>query len=199
MLYDSSALDSADEPNNVEDPDANVANAAAAAPRVIQQVDIVARPIRVEERRGRVYWCGKCQELHHAPLPEEVVKGGLVGRRLTALVAYLKGPCRASFSTIHKLLRDVVGVRISRGQLAKVVQKVSRINNLAEQAIRFVAIHRRITQGTRGAAGQRRCEHIWMVEHTCSQQGRSVFDFLAATIAAQFQSATSPSLLPDTS
>lgn len=50
---------------------------------------------------------------------------GLSGPRLTALVGYLKGACHASFSTIRKLLRDVLGLSVSRGQLAKLVQKVS--------------------------------------------------------------------------
>ena len=40
-------------------------------------------------------------------------------------------------------------------------------NNLAEQAIRFVAIHRRLTQGTRGERGQRWCERMWTVLATC--------------------------------
>src|SRR5262249_50638111 len=43
----------------------------------------------------------------------------------TTLIAYLKGFCHASFHTIRKFLRDVVGVSISRGQLAKVIGKVS--------------------------------------------------------------------------
>jgi transposase len=51
--------------------------------------------------------------------------GGLVGPRLTVLIAYLKGFCHASFSTIRKFLRDVVGVTISRGLLSKVIAKVS--------------------------------------------------------------------------
>ena len=38
---------------------------------------------------------------------------------------------------------------------------VEPTNNLAEQAIRFVAIHRRLTQGTRSESGQTWCEHIW--------------------------------------
>jgi hypothetical protein len=54
-----------------------------------------------------------------------VQRGGLLGPRLTALVAYLKGVCHASYSTVRKFLRDVVGLTISRGQLAKVVAKVS--------------------------------------------------------------------------
>ena len=38
---------------------------------------------------------------------------------------------------------------------------VEPTNNLAQQALRFVVIDRRITQGTRGAAGRARCERIW--------------------------------------
>jgi transposase len=357
---------------------------AAAAPQVIQQVEIVVQPIHIEEHRGRAYWCPRCRQVHYAALPPEVVKAGLVGPRLTALVGFLKGVCHASFSTIRKFLRDVVGVTISRGQLAKVVQKVSAsleqtyeellgalpqaarlqvdetghpdqgdrlwtwcfraplytlfkidpsrgsdvlvavlgeefngllgcdyfsayrkymknfgvvvqfclahlirdvkflvehpnaanrrygqmllehlrklfgiihcresyasdasfrrtlaavrnalvrdailelpdtreagnladrfvehldsyfrfittadvepTNNLAEQAIRFVAIHRRLTQGTHGPAGQRWCERIWTVLATCSQQGRSVFEFLCQAVAAHFQQLPAPSL-----
>ena len=37
----------------------------------------------------------------------------------------MKGVCHASFSTIRKFLRDVVGVTVSRGYLVKVIAKVS--------------------------------------------------------------------------
>ena len=76
---------------------------------------------------------------------------------------------------------------------------VEPTNNLAEQAIRFVAIHRRITQGTRSEDGRRWCERIWTVIQTCSQQSRSVFEFLCAAVTAYFRSDDAPSLLPDTS
>ena len=76
---------------------------------------------------------------------------------------------------------------------------VEPTNNLAEQAIRFVAIHRRITQGTRSEDGRRWCERIWTVIQTCSQQSRSVFEFLCAAVTAHFRSEEAPSLLPDTS
>jgi len=69
-------------------------------------------------------------------------------------------------------------------------------NNLAEQAIRFVVIDRRITQGTRGERGDRWCERIWTVMATCSQQGRSVFAYLEAAVAAWFDGEEAPSLLP---
>jgi transposase len=76
---------------------------------------------------------------------------------------------------------------------------VEPTNNLAEQALRFVAIHRRLTQGTRSADGQRWCERIWTVIQTCGQQGRSVFEFLCAAVTAHFDDESAPTLAPDTS
>jgi transposase len=322
--------------------------------------------------------------VHYAILPPVVERGGLAGPRLTTLIAYLKGVCHASYATIRKFLRDVVRVTISRGQLAKIITKVSQAldapyqelleqlpaqsrlnvdetghpnngerwwtwcfraslytlfkidptrsgdvllevlgeefngvlgcdyfsayrrylrecnavvqfclahlirdvkflttlpdardraygerlrealrglfgvihrreelgprvftrqltaardevlrqalcdvpptaasrnlaqrfehhgeayfefvttpnveptNNLAEQAIRFVVIDRQITQGTRGEKGRRWCERIWTVIATCSQQGRSVFDYLCAAVTAFFHQMAAPSLL----
>ena len=98
---------------------------AKQAPRVIQQVEVIETPLRIAEHRGRAYWCRHCRRVHYAPLPPAVEKAGLVGPRLTALVAYLKAACHASFSTIRKFLRDVLGITISRGQLSKLVNKVS--------------------------------------------------------------------------
>jgi transposase len=358
--------------------------ATATPARVVQQVEIVTVPIRIEEHRSLAGWCPHCQKIHYAAWPAGIDKGGLVGPRLTTLIAYLKGACHASYSTIRKFLRDVVGVSISRGQLAKVISKVSQAldapyealledlaeqlrlnvdetghrehgdqwwtwcfraslytvfkidatrsgdvlvevlgeefdgvlgcdyfsayrrymrecnvvmqfclahlirdvkylttlpdardraygerlrealrslfglihrrdelpdwafevrlqeardevlrqaghavpptrhsqnmanrfaqhgkayfefvttpgveptNNLAEQAIRFVVIDRRVTQGTRGEKGRRWCERIWTVIATCSQQGRSVFEYLSAAVAALFNGRAAPSLL----
>jgi transposase len=352
---------------------------------VLQQVEITETPTIVTEHQGLAYWCPHCHKLHCAPLPETVVKAGLFGPRLTALVAFMKGVCHASFSTIRKFLRDVVGVAVSRGYLVKVIAKVSaslagaytelferlpgeaslnvdetghkenrekfwtwcfraqlytlfRIdksrgsevlievlgtefngvlgcdyfsayrkymrkfnvlvqfcmahlirdvkflltlpgqedqaygvrlrdalrelfaiihrregmtatgfrkaleaareqvlkaattrvpdtkharnlakrfrkygeayfrfittpgieptNNLAEQAIRFVVIDRRITQGTRSEKGRRWCERIWTVIATCVQQGRAVFQFLLDSVQAHLSGAAPPSLLP---
>jgi transposase len=68
-------------------------------------------------------------------------------------------------------------------------------DNLAEQAIRFVLIDRRITQGTRGECGDRSCERIWTVMAACSQQGRSVFTYLEAAVTTWFSGEEAPSLL----
>jgi len=64
--------------------------------------------------------------MHQAPLPSGIGRGGLVGPTLTTLIAYLKGACHASYSTVRKFLRDVVHVTISRGELARIIAKVSR-------------------------------------------------------------------------
>jgi transposase len=354
-------------------------------PIVVQRVDIAAVPLEIHEHRSHPGWCPHCRKGYYAPLPTSIERGGLAGPRLTTLIAYLKGGCHASFSTIRKFLRDVVELTISRGQLAKIIGKVSRAlerpyeellhdlpeqarlnvdetghkrsgqqhwtwcfraglytlfkidptrsadvlidvlgaefdgvlgcdyfsayrryhrecgavlqfclahlirdvkflttlpdardraygeglrealrglfavihrreewterefrvrleaardevlrrgtrgvpatraagnlakrleshgdsyfrfittpgleptNNLAEQAIRFVVIDRRITQGTRGERGDRWCERIWTVMATCSQQGRSVFAYLEAAVAAWFRGDEAPSLLP---
>ena len=352
---------------------------------VLQQVEITATPTLVTEYQGLAYWCRHCHKLHCASLPETVQKAGLFGPRLTALVAFLKGVCHTSFSTIRKFLRDVVGVTVSRGYLVKVMAKVSAslagaysellerlpgeaslnvdetghkenrkkfwtwcfraqlytlfhidqsrgsevlievlgtefngvlgcdyfsayrkymrkshvlvqfcmahlirdvkflltlpgpedqtyaerlrsalrelfavihrregmtaagfrnaleaareqvlkaamtrvpdtkharnlakrfrkhgeayfrfittpgiepTNNLAEQAIRFVVIDRRITQGTRSEKGRRWCERIWTVIATCAQQGREVFQFLLDSVQAHLSGTAPPSLLP---
>ena len=74
---------------------------------------------------------------------------------------------------------------------------VEPTNNLAEQAIRFVVIDRRITQGTRSETGNRWCERIWTVIATCTQQGRSVFEYLEAAVTAWFAGTEPPLLLPE--
>jgi transposase len=354
-------------------------------PRVIQQVDIQDVPLIIEEHRGHPGWCSHCHKVYEAPLPISIERGGLVGPKLTTVIAYLKGVCHASFSTIRKFVRDVVGLTISRGQLANIIAKVSQslqrpyddlldrlpdeprlnidesghkqnrlrqwvwcfradlytlfkidptrsadvlinvlgdefngvigcdyysayrrymrefdvvvqfclahlirdvkflttlpdardqeygtrlrealrelfgvihrrdgltaqqfqsqletaraailrcatsnvpasrhcrnmakrfekhgesyfrfittpgvepTNNLAEQAIRFVVIDRLITQGTRSEKGNRWCERIWTVIATCTQQGRSVFDYLEAAVTAWFAGTEPPMLLP---
>lgn len=356
-------------------------------PKTLQQIEIENQPVHIVEHQRIPQQCAKCHKVHYSPFPQELIKAGLVGPRLTALVGFLKGACHMSFSTIRKFFRDVIGIRVSRGLLAKLVAKVSdsladpydellrllpeqarlnvdetghkdngdrlwtwcfraslftlfkispsrgsqvlievlgeefdgvlgsdyfsayrkymkdfnvliqfclahfirdvkflaehsdpqnraygqailellrklfgiihrrdeyateegfrralgRVrndligvvmaqmpetreaynlearfehhldnyflfittpnveptNNVAEQAIRFVAIHRRLTQGTRSEAGQSWCERIWTIIATCTQQGRSVFQFLCEAVSAAFAGEPAPSLVPN--
>lgn len=354
-------------------------------PRVVQQMELVEKPVMIHEHKALAYECKKCERVRYAPMPSDVENGGVAGPRLTAVIAYLKGACHASFSTIQGCLRDCLKAPISRGQLAKTVSKVAdaldrpyaellerlpeeprlnvdetghkdsgdllwtwcfraepytlfkiigsrgskilvevlgrdfqgvlgcdyfpayrkymkdfdvlvqfclahlirevkflaghpdaateaygkrllsalremfgvihrrgemtprgfrrslRIakrkilklgtmrvpgtreaqnlakrfrkhgeayfrfittpgveptNNLAEQAIRFVVIDRRVTQGTRGEKGRRWCERIWTVVATCARQGRSAYEFIFAAVRAHFAGEQAPSLLP---
>jgi transposase len=95
-------------------------------PRVVQQVEITEVPLLLEEHRSHPGWCPCCRKVYYAALPAVVERGGLAGPRLTTLIAYLKGVCHASYSTIRKFLRDVVRITVSRGQLAEIITKVSQ-------------------------------------------------------------------------
>jgi transposase len=68
-------------------------------------------------------------------------------------------------------------------------------NNHSEQQIRQCVIDRRITQGTRGTAGQRYQERMWTMIATCKKQNRSVFSFLQDAIGAKLAGTPTPSLL----
>lgn len=99
---------------------------AEKAPKVIQQIKIKEIPIEIDEHRGHAYWCPNCQKIHYAPIADNIVKEGLCGPELTALVGYMKSALHVSFSNIRKFLRDVMKIKISRGQLAKLVNKVGK-------------------------------------------------------------------------
>ena len=74
---------------------------------------------------------------------------------------------------------------------------VSPTNNLSEQAIRFVVIDRRITQGTRSWAGMRFCERAWTVVATCARHKRSVYDFFIDALNATYAATPYPKLIPE--
>ncbi len=94
-------------------------------PRTRQQVGPVKKPYVVREHRAYCYWCADCEEVHYAPLPPEVIAGGLFDAEMSALVGYLKGGCHMSYTTILKQFQDVWRLPVSRAFLAKTVSKVS--------------------------------------------------------------------------
>ena len=95
------------------------------APGFLQQIEIIERPVEVTEHRGLAYYCEKCGKTHYAPVPPDIEKAGLAGPVFTSLVAYMKGCCHASYSTIAAFLEDYAGVKVSRGFLVKLVMKAS--------------------------------------------------------------------------
>lgn len=69
-------------------------------------------------------------------------------------------------------------------------------NNIAEQAIRFIVIYRKVSQGTRSEKGRFACERFWTAIATCAIQGKSVFDFIKDSFHAYFYGKKPPSFLP---
>jgi transposase len=94
--------------------------------RVVQQVDVLPTRLTIEQHTCPEYWCDHCRKACWKPLPLRIARGGLVGPDLTAQIAFMKGVCHASFSTIRKYLRDVIGFPIGRSTLCKVINKVSQ-------------------------------------------------------------------------
>ena len=93
--------------------------------RVVQQIELVEKPYQVSEHRARLYENLRTGQVLAAPLPQDVRQAGLLGPRLTALVAYQKGACHMSVETIRRFLMDVLHLPISHGQVVKTVQKAS--------------------------------------------------------------------------
>jgi transposase len=94
--------------------------------RTLQQIELVANPFVITEHIAESIWCQDCRAYHQAPLPKEVVRAGLFGPRLTSLAVYLKGRLHGSYSGIRDFLHDVVGVKVSRGYVAKLLRKASQ-------------------------------------------------------------------------
>lgn len=70
-------------------------------------------------------------------------------------------------------------------------------NNGTEQAIRFVVIDRRVTQGTRSDAGMRFCERAWTAVATCNRHKHSVFQFFLDALQATLNpNLAYPKLIP---
>jgi transposase len=96
-------------------------------PKIMQQVELAlpSELIALVGFRSHACWCRKCQQVHYAPFDEVARRTGLVGSRLTALIAYLKGACHCSYSTVRKFVRDVLAIKLSRGYLAKLIGKAA--------------------------------------------------------------------------
>lgn len=93
--------------------------------RIVQQVELAEKPFVITEYRARLYRDRRTGRIVVAPLPAEVRAAGMVGPRLSAAIALQKAACHMSYTTIQRFWRDLAGLDLSRGQLAKIVQKAS--------------------------------------------------------------------------
>jgi transposase len=114
-------------------------------PKIIQQAEIIDVPIHIEEHKAHAYWCKNCQKYHYSEFPPEVIKAGLFKAKMTALVAYMKNVNHSSFSNIRKFIRDVLHLKVSRGYLSKIIQKVSNSLEMAyEELLMLIPLVRKV-------------------------------------------------------
>ena len=94
--------------------------------RTLQQIDLAPKPLVIIEHIAESIWCEDCHCYHDAPFPLAVTRAGLFGPRLTALVVYSKAKLHASYSGIRDFLQEVLGIKVSRGYVAKLLRKASQ-------------------------------------------------------------------------
>lgn len=90
---------------------------------ILQQVELRDDPLIVTEHRFRRYCHRESGRIATAPVPESLRRHGLIGPRLRAMTALLKGQCHVSYRPMQMLYRDVLGLKLSTGQLAKIVRQ----------------------------------------------------------------------------
>lgn len=93
---------------------------------VLQQVTLPEKRYTVIEHRARKYRDPQTGRIHIAPMPQDIRKGGLLAADMTAAVAFMKGGCHMSYSTIQQFFQEVLRLNLSRGVLCKATQKVSQ-------------------------------------------------------------------------
>jgi transposase len=90
-----------------------------------QQIELTTKPYQITEHHYTLYWCESCQAYHMAQASE--TDRNLFGPRLMAVTAYLKGRGHLSYTTLQAVLKDIVGIKVSRGFLTKEVKRVSEV------------------------------------------------------------------------
>jgi transposase len=75
------------------------------------------------------------------------------------------------------------------------IDGVEPTNNAAERALRHGVLWRKQSHGPRSGGGAQYLAQIWSVVETCRQQGRGVWDYLTACVAAAAEGRVLPSLL----
>jgi transposase len=98
--------------------------------------------------------------------------------------------CAKTAGTCRELLRGEVSLF-----LFAFVNGVEPTNNAAERALRHGVLWRKMSHGPKSLVGSEYLGRIWSVVETCRQQGRGVWDFLTACMAAAAEGRVLPSLL----
>jgi transposase len=94
-------------------------------PTIKLQYELVDNPVGLTAHMALAYWCQNCQCIHYAPLPDAVDNAGLVGHRLAAFIAILKGGCHASVATTQKVI-EYLGAPLATGTICNTLSVVSQ-------------------------------------------------------------------------
>jgi len=95
------------------------------SPRKLQQAELITPTVQKFEHRSYAYWCAQCNRVHYAPFPADVSAEGLFKAHLSSTVCFLKYIGCMSLSGIRNYLQDALNIRVTKGYLAKVIQKGS--------------------------------------------------------------------------
>ena len=101
----------------------------------VQQITLAERLYTVTEHRSRKYRDPKTGRIYIAPLPESISKGGLLGADMTAAIAFMKGRCHMSYTTIQTFFEELIQIDLSRGMLCKATHKVSKALDTSYQQL----------------------------------------------------------------
>ena len=129
---------------------------------VIQQIELPEKMYKVVEHRARKYLDAVTGKTLIAPIPDEVRKGGLFGADITAAVAFMKGGCHMSYTTIQRFFKELFELDVSRGMLCKATQKVSYSLRAAyEQLVERLPTERQIGIDETGHHDEGRLHWTW--------------------------------------
>jgi transposase len=95
--------------------------------QVLQQVELLPKPFKVTEHVVQACRCGKCQRIQTGELPPSIAATGLIGVRMMSLLLFMKGAMRTSYTAMEEFLEHVIGFKVCRGYLAKVMVRGSRV------------------------------------------------------------------------
>jgi transposase len=93
-------------------------------PKIIFQYELAAQPVELTAYVSHPYRDRKTGEIFFPPFPTGVEAAGILGPRLTALAAGMKGGIHASYSGIEKVF-SFLGVNVSRSTLCNKILKAS--------------------------------------------------------------------------
>ncbi len=106
--------------------------------QVLQQVELLSKPFKVTEHVVLACRCRDCQKIQTGQLPAAIAATGLIGPRMIALLLFLKGAMRSSYTAMEELLHHVIGLKVCRGYLVKVMMRGSKVLESPVEELRSV-------------------------------------------------------------